>query len=433
MAGDITLGRQAVKARFPYYFPILYALTLVPDRRVQTMGVTPGYVLAYNPEYVEQLGLQELEAVFWHEVQHVTDTFLLNDMGLDHALLNKAADCCINHRGRLLGLKFPPGVYFPEMFKLPPGLSTYPYYELLEKQQQANKNKKPQQGAKEGAGSTGQEQSSGGGSSSNKTSNPKSGKSGSPQPTPPEDGGGAGAGDCHVPPDLARELDAVSGKTDIQKKKVQKDFAEAVFDYVSKGRGSVPGELLEWAKVINAPAVIPWEQVLRSVLRGWVLSSLRQEDTSTYRRLHRRNFLERGARVLLPGDEAETPEVLIIIDTSGSMGGPSFSGSLRETRGVLESLGQDEVMILQADVIVHSEEMVPIHRLEAGEFEMKGRGGTSFVQPLERAKELQAKVVIYFTDGDGTLPAVPPDFQVIWAIIDGVERRMPFGETVFVK
>ncbi len=434
MAGDITHGRQAVNSRFPYYRPITYGLTLVADARIKTMGVTPGLVLAYNPEFVASLTHDQLEAVFWHEVQHVTDTFLFEESGLDHELLNTAADCCINDRGRAMGLRFPAGVYFPEQFKLPKGLATYPYYQLLEQQQQAKKNQKgqksPQGQPTPSAPSLSGPPPPGGAPSPDKTPSPDGGAGqGGDDPSPE-----VGAGHCHVPSDLAKELDAASGKTELEKRSIEHRFAEAVLDHVSKGRGSVPGNLLEWAKTTCAPAKVPWDTVFRAMIRGWVSSTLRQEDAPTYSRLHRRNFLETGSRVLHPGDEAETCEVVIIIDTSGSMGGLAFAAALRETRGVLESLGQEEVMVLQADTKVHKEGMVPLYELEAGSFEIAGRGGTSFIQPLERAKELRARCVIYFTDGDGAFPPVAPTFPVVWAYIDAAKgAKAPFGETVVVE
>lgn len=433
MAGDITHGRQAVNSKFPYYRPITHGLTLVPEPRVKTLGVTPNYVLAYNPEYVASLTNDELEAVFWHEVQHVTDTFLFNDMGLDHELLNSAADCCINDRGRAMGLRFPAGVYFPEQFKMPKGLATYPYYQLLDQQKKANKNQKNQQPS-QGQGPpapalAGPPPPGGAPSTSPRPPSTSSGGQGS-EPSPPE----VGAGHCHIPEDLAKELDAAVGKTTLEKKSIEQQFAKAVLDHVSKGRGSVPGNLLEWAKTTCAPSKVPWEVVFRALIRGWISSSLRQDDAPTYSRLHRRNFLEVGSRVLYPGDEAETCEVIIIIDTSGSMGGEAFAAALRETRGVLESLGQEEVLVLQADTKVHKEVVVPLYELEAPTFEIKGRGGTSFVQPLERAKELRARCVIYFTDGDGAFPAIPPPFPVVWAYIDATKgAKAPFGETVEVE
>ncbi len=67
--------------------------------------------------------------------------------------------------------------------------------------------------------------------------------------------------------------------------------------------------------------------------------------------------------------------------------------------------------------------------------EVHGRGGTSFIQPLETAMKMQPRpdLCIYLTDGDGTAPSVAPSIPVIWCVVPGSYSRKPatWGHTVY--
>ncbi len=56
---------------FPYYYPIVFGLTLVETEEVPTMAVDNRLRLYYNPRWVEGLSDPELLGVVWHECHHV--------------------------------------------------------------------------------------------------------------------------------------------------------------------------------------------------------------------------------------------------------------------------------------------------------------------------------------------------------------------------
>jgi predicted metal-dependent peptidase len=64
--------------------------------------------------------------------------------------------------------------------------------------------------------------------------------------------------------------------------------------------------------------------------------------------------------------------------------------------------------------------------------QVRGRGGTDFRPPLERAflAKLRAELVIYFTDGDGEAPSKPPSCPLIWCLTEGGESPAAWGQVV---
>lgn len=372
-----------LERRFPYFVSVLFGLTMVATDEVPTLAVTTDMVLLYNPDYL--LGLSEDEGlmVLVHEVTHVTDSFTLGEAQM-HPNFNIAADLHINCRCRSIGLKLPDGLLLPSRYQLPDNLSTLQYLEKL----------------------------------GDKALTPPSGK-------------GAGKGNCWAPPELEEKYKG-KGKTPLEKAAVEEQLAKDVVEHATKGRGSVPADLLEWAKVRATPARIPWSKKLASNLRGSLSSVLNRDGADTYSRPHELAFIDPAARILLPGEEYLAPDILLLLDTSGSMTEGVLELAFREMRGVLVSLGVQKLWLLHADTKVHKEEQISVAQLRANRVQVAGRGGTSFIQPLKRAQERRAVMAIYLTDGDGAFPPKPPPFPIIWLFLQAGAKKAPFGTTIHV-
>lgn len=377
----IAISRAMLERRFPYFVSVLFGLTMVATDEIPTLAVSTNMVLAYNPDYLLGLSEEEGLAVLFHEITHVTDSFILGE-AQTHPNFNKAADLHINCRCKSIGLKLPAGVLFPEQFHLPDNLSTLQYLEKL--------------GDK----------------------------------TLPS-GQRAGEGNCWMPPEL-QEKYAGRGKSPLEKAAIEEQLAKDISAHAGKGRGSVPGDLLEWAKVRIAPASVPWYRVLAGRLRGTLSSVLNRDGTDTYNRPHELAFLDPTSSVLLPGEEYLAPDILLILDTSGSMTEDVLELALREMRGVLASLGVRKLWLLHADTRVQKEEEIFVAQLQTNRVQLAGRGGTSFIQPLERARQKKAVMVVYMTDGDGAFPERPPAFPVIWLYLKASHHKAPFGVTIHV-
>jgi predicted metal-dependent peptidase len=124
-------------------------------------------------------------------------------------------------------------------------------------------------------------------------------------------------------------------------------------------------------------------------------------------------------------------EVVVAIDTSGSIGEGELNMFLSELAGILDDCKPEKVCVLAIDAKVAA-----VTELDSGADiannppALKGGGGTSFRPAFEWCHEngIEPASLIYFTDMCGDFPKEAPSYPVIWcATMDYVA---PWGETV---
>ena len=128
---------------------------------------------------------------------------------------------------------------------------------------------------------------------------------------------------------------------------------------------------------------------------------------------------------VLPGRRRQSgkPIVMAIIDTSGSMT-PALLGTIdAELAGLAR---QFSVTVVECDAQIRR--VYRYRRLES----VMGRGKTDLRPPLERSfpRAHRADLAIYFTDGRGPAPAVPPQLPVIWCLAPGGKAPAAWGRVV---
>jgi predicted metal-dependent peptidase len=74
------------------------------------------------------------------------------------------------------------------------------------------------------------------------------------------------------------------------------------------------------------------------------------------------------------------------------------------------------------------------HRGDWSKIDIKGRGGTCFVNAINWIKENQmvGKVNIVLTDGEAPWPE-PEPFETIWVIVRNPKIVPPWGQTIHIK
>ena len=203
-----------------------------------------------------------------------------------------------------------------------------------------------------------------------------------------------------------------------------KHLLRKVMKEIRKGRGTVPGDLVEWLDEYLAEPVVPW----------WEVLSARIFST---KRVKIESGIERPDRVLLALSEEEpgvipmpgsvedaTWRILFLEDVSGSMDRLSIEIGRNELQHILMMDDEMEVRWVQFDAdatfdhtYVHGDELPN---------EAHGRGGTDFDAAFKYILKDWGKgdnepdAVIVFTDGGA--PAVnmenwlPPEIPVIWCV-----------------
>ena len=181
------------------------------------------------------------------------------------------------------------------------------------------------------------------------------------------------------------------------------------------------GELLE--------PKIDW----REALRDFVASSMKGKDEFTWRRMNKRHMAN---DIYMPSMENETiGEVIVAIDTSGSIGGKELTEFATELASICDLVSPDVVRIIWWDADVHGEQVFKPDQYQniASLLKPLGGGGTrvSCVSKYINEKKLSAEAVIVFTDGyvehDIEWNIVPP---TLWMITQNRNLDVPVGKKV---
>jgi predicted metal-dependent peptidase len=173
----------------------------------------------------------------------------------------------------------------------------------------------------------------------------------------------------------------------------------------------------------------------REVLRDFVTTTCAGSDYSTWRKPNRRYI---GAGMYMPSGISERiGEIVVAIDTSGSIGGPQLSAFLSEVKSVAETVHPEAVRLLYWDTEVCGDE-----RYEGEERDKivqstkpKGGGGTTVecVPRYMQSKQIKAQCVIVLTDG--YLGGSWGDWQhpVLWTILDNKNAVPSVGQAVHIN
>lgn len=355
---------RAADAR-PYLATALYALAVVVSDGVPTMGVDRHWRCYANPRFVAARGVEELAAVWVHEVTHL----LRDHHGRGERLppeyagnplrLNLAADCEINDDLAGDGLALPDGAVLPADVGLHPGglfeeyARALPAYETV--------------GWYEcGSGAHGRR-------------------------APWEVG---------VPGDVS-PMEAAA---------IRRHTAIAIRER-GVGRGGGAGGWRRWADGELA-STVDWRRLLRGAVRGAMGTAGGAVDY-TYRRPSRRAPAVPG--VLLPALYQPVPRVVVVIDTSGSVSDTDLAAALGEVTGVLRAVGLrgDRVTVLCCDAGAYAAR----HVSAAGQVELYGGGGTDLRAGLSAAARYRPDSTVVLTDGQTPWPDAAPPFRTVVGLL----------------
>jgi predicted metal-dependent peptidase len=139
----------------------------------------------------------------------------------------------------------------------------------------------------------------------------------------------------------------------------------------------------------------------RDALREFVSSAMRGKDEFTWRRMNKRHMAN---DIYLPSMENETiGEVIVAIDTSGSIGSEELTEFATELASICDLVQPEAVRVLWWDTMVHGEQVFKPDQYQSIGSLLKplGGGGThvSSVAKYINEKKLTAECVIVFTDG----------------------------------
>lgn len=398
MKFDRDLNEKIEQARYhlykthEYFAHILFHTKTMFTDKIPTMGVGfkgTNIMLVINPDFVKNLSTEEIAAVLYHEAQHIVFGHLSgNTLDTKSIIENVAKDIVINQTNPLLkSIRNTSDMaknacwHDDEMFNFEEDRTFEYYYNKLKEKQNEQQKAKP---GKEDGDSSNQ---SGEGMSHDFDSHDLS----------------------EVDPEFDKQI-----PDNIKKSILRGILNDAIKNTKS---GSIPGSALDTLEALK-PAQISWKRLLRNFV-GQKIGVLQRVT---------RSRPNRRLGTLLPGKRLKpTAKIVFCQDTSGSTSKELHEQVAAEMLAINKKYNA-EIIVIQSDYSIQDE-----FKLKKGKTitHIKGRGGTSYVDALNRAKELKPDMVIYFGDGD---PADHPEtfnIPLLW-VTDTGNKPTPYGKVLKV-
>jgi predicted metal-dependent peptidase len=176
------------------------------------------------------------------------------------------------------------------------------------------------------------------------------------------------------------------------------------------------------------------KQDWREVLRDFVTTTCAGKDYSTWKKPNRRYL---GMDILMPSSVSQSMGELVIgIDTSGSIGGDILNAFLSEVKGICEQVVPSKIRLLYWDTRVCKEEVYlqdELGNLTQSTKPAGGGGTDASCVPMYMAEHsIKPECAVMLTDGyvgnDWGNWSVP----VLWCIIDNKSANPSVGKTVHI-
>ena len=177
-----------------------------------------------------------------------------------------------------------------------------------------------------------------------------------------------------------------------------------------------------WGAFANAALEprLPWRALLERFLMR-----VARDDYSFARRSRREG------EALLPGMESGEANLVVAVDTSGSIPREALDDFIEEV-DALKGQVRARIALLLCDAVLAQgmpSRFSPWEPIALPDG-VSGGGGTRFTPVFEwvESEPVRPDALLYFTDAEGEFPALAPDYPVMWLVTGNAP--VPFGERV---
>jgi predicted metal-dependent peptidase len=385
----VRAARLRAATAFPYLQSAIWSMALVKTEQVETMAVDTGWRCYYNERAMRQLDVEEVGAIFVHEVWHLLRSHFARAERLginldDFQGWNVATDCEINDDVIAQGGKLPDWVLRPERYGWDPNELAESYYQKILKKEEED---------------------------------PEFQFRGACDPS----FGGSCADNIPRPYELDRSHREAPAKDDAQAELIRRQVAREI---VNSGCGHLPGQMKRWAEAKLEPPKVNWRRELMANVRHAFAQVVGKTDY-TFRKFGRRS----NESAVRPSMISFRPNVTVVVDTSGSVDQNRLAMAINETHHVIKTLNSPVTVIAcdsQAEV---SEKVFNVKAIN-----LKGGGGTEMGEGIRAAMQQKPMpdIVVTITDGITSWPAEAPAARHITVLTNERGNRPRFGKTVVI-
>ena len=135
--------------------------------------------------------------------------------------------------------------------------------------------------------------------------------------------------------------------------------------------------------------------------------------------------------IYLPSNISQTFRLVLAVDSSGSVDEVLLNEFMSEVNFLMSLVPNYEIELLVCDDKIHTHKT--FYSGEQLSVALKGGGGTDFRPVFEFITNNfdDVKLLLYFTDLEGTFPKEAPNYAVKW--VSSQESATPFGEVLLLK
>ena len=432
---EIVQARVYLLFNQPFFGNLATRLQLVDATSWCPTAATDGRKLYYNREFIKKLNRNELVFLIGHEILHAVYDHLGRRGSRDPQLWNMAADYIVNYtlvkenigdmiKGGLYSEKYTDVMTSEEVYNHLKANSVQIQMPLdmhLEHEKDKKKDKQNQkQKGKGEKGDKGDEDGEGG-------SGDEEGEDGD------EDGDGQGNGKGNATVTVMGEGDGPPSLSEEDLEQIRNEVKSAVISAAqSVNAGSVPAGVRRMIEELTEPKM-DWRELLEMHIKSAI------KDDYTFRRLAKSSWgisQMLGRRIILPGqNDAEKIDVVVTIDTSGSMSQQMLSDFLGEVKGIMEMFPDFMLRLFTFDTKVYDYmEFTPENIEEILTYPMSGGGGTMFecVFDFLKKQDIEPNKLVFMTDGYPGGSWGDEDFCDTLFVIHGSHSIVPpFGAVAY--
>lgn len=369
----LTKAKSQLSSKHPYFGMLASRLKQEVNPKITTFA-SDGKRFLYNPEFIEKCSIDELFFILTNCVMHHILAHSQRKLDRKGYLWQLATDYAINSMLKKNKFKIPEGANFNNEFR---NMYAEEIYEVLKKQLEVQNKDSSYDDAK------------------------------LLDSFIKKNGGNR---------DLFKNMKKMA-----QKEVEQWDYAASLAKEVASKKSSTPLGFERFSKKVKTNN-IDWKFELYNAINKHMRNNYAFMPPN-------KKHIYRG--VALPSLTSDTLSLIVAIDTSGSIKEDVLGGFIGEFKSIMQNFPAVSIELIIADAKVHSH--LSFIGGEEMEFALKGGGGTDYRPTFEYidANIPNSSMLLYFTDGEGIFPRIPPSYEVLWALSQR-KNKIPFGRKIVI-
>lgn len=375
----ISQAKAKLLVDYPYFGTLAAKLELVYNDNIEAFR-GDGKKLEYSPDFLQNATLSELEFVLANGAMHVSLAHESRKNGRSGWLWQMATDMAINDMLVQNGLDMPYGAQYRKRFT---GMYAEEIYAEL-KSDMLREEDNLEYEADDAS------------DVQNKEKNKQNA-------------------------DKEKHLSQEEEQTQLQEELLQEQLmAEEAISLLTREskKGEAPLQIERFFTIENM-GKIDWRDELKSAIDRYFKDDYTLLPPS-------KKLISQG--IYLPSNVSQTFRIVVAIDSSGSVDDTLLSEFLSEVNFLMSMVARYQIELLVCD------EKIQEHKTftsgEALECSVKGGSGTDFrpVFAFVQREFDDVKLLLYFSDLQGTFPHEPPNYEVKW--VSPKQEEVPFGTVI---